>query len=266
MPDCSTSTLRARHRRAERRYLQHHRWNVEHQRVPQQDHGAARRRLHELRVPHRCTLVEASSPTSAGNLDYVLRMMTQTAPRPPATTNSERCWNVPSQVHRRAVPPVPLRQQREPGRGRRVHRTAQLQRARPAVAGRVRGRSIRPPPPCRAAAACARAQAEGIRISGGVCNSDPWVQMFADVLNLPVETVAVTELGGLGGAMCAAVGSACTGRSRSVRQHVEARQAVRAARGPDRGVRRKFEAYEALLTALDGGWAALRDMQNSLER
>ena len=29
---------------------------------------------------------------------------------------------------------------------------------------------------------------------------------------------------------------------------------------------RKFEAYEALLTALDGGWAALRDMQNSLER
>ena len=42
------------------------------------------------------TLVEASSPTSAGNLDYVLRMMTADAPKPPATTNSERCWNVPT--------------------------------------------------------------------------------------------------------------------------------------------------------------------------
>lgn len=52
---------------------------------------------------------------------------------------------------------------------------------------------------------------KAIRISGGVCNSDPWVQMFADVLNLPVETVAVTELGGLGGAMCAAVGSGLYG-------------------------------------------------------
>ena len=106
-----------------------------------------------------------------------------------------------------------------------------------------------------------------IRISGGVCNSDPWVQMFADVLNLPVETVAVTELGGLGGAMCAAVGSGLYGSFQEAFDNMS-KLAKRFEPHADQTAvyDRKFEAYEALLTALDGGWAALRDMQNSLER
>lgn len=39
---------------------------------------------------------------------------------------------------------------------------------------------------------------EVIRMSGGACNSSSWVQMFANVLNVPVELVNATELGGLG--------------------------------------------------------------------
>ncbi len=44
-----------------------------------------------------------------------------------------------------------------------------------------------------------------VRLAGGVVNAPEWVQMFADILGLPVETIAVKELGALGAAMTAAV-------------------------------------------------------------
>lgn len=43
------------------------------------------------------------------------------------------------------------------------------------------------------------------RIAGGAANSDVWMQMFADVLNMPVEVVEGRELGAKGAAMAAAV-------------------------------------------------------------
>lgn len=44
-----------------------------------------------------------------------------------------------------------------------------------------------------------------IKLAGGAARSRVWVQMFADVCGLPVETVEVNELGTLGAAMSAAV-------------------------------------------------------------
>ena len=49
---------------------------------------------------------------------------------------------------------------------------------------------------------------ERIQLSGGAANSPVWVQMFADVLQIPVETVAGKELGALGAAMAAGI---CSG-------------------------------------------------------
>lgn len=43
------------------------------------------------------------------------------------------------------------------------------------------------------------------RLSGGAARSDVWAQMFADVLEMPVEVAAGSELGALGCAICAAV-------------------------------------------------------------
>jgi L-xylulokinase len=40
-----------------------------------------------------------------------------------------------------------------------------------------------------------------IRLAGGATNSKPWVQMFADVMQLPIEVVNVKETGTLGCAM-----------------------------------------------------------------
>lgn len=46
---------------------------------------------------------------------------------------------------------------------------------------------------------------DAIRLAGGVCKSEFWVQLFADVLGMKVETFDVTELGTLGAAMTAGV-------------------------------------------------------------
>lgn len=46
---------------------------------------------------------------------------------------------------------------------------------------------------------------ETVRMAGGAVNSSVWVQMFADVLNIPIETVSTKELGAKGCAMAAAI-------------------------------------------------------------
>jgi L-xylulokinase len=47
----------------------------------------------------------------------------------------------------------------------------------------------------------------GIRISGGAARSKVWVQIFSDVLQIPIEVSAAHELGTLGAAICAGIGS-----------------------------------------------------------
>jgi len=46
-----------------------------------------------------------------------------------------------------------------------------------------------------------------VRLTGGVAKSSMWCQMFADILQRPVELTKVSELGSLGAAMCAGVGA-----------------------------------------------------------
>ncbi|MCO6534395.1 FGGY-family carbohydrate kinase, partial [Lactobacillus sp.] len=103
-----------------------------------------------------------------------------------------------------------------------------------------------------------------IRMSGGACNSKQWVQMFADVLNLPIELTAATELGGLGGAIACAVGSGVypnflTAVSKMTR--VVARYEPREA--ATKIYEQKYHVYRSLLQALDGNWAGLNDLKRS---
>lgn len=50
-----------------------------------------------------------------------------------------------------------------------------------------------------------RPRPQKVRLSGGAANSAVWTQLFADVLQLPVEAIAGKELGALGAAMAAGV-------------------------------------------------------------
>jgi L-xylulokinase len=44
------------------------------------------------------------------------------------------------------------------------------------------------------------------RMAGGAAKSPIWVQMFADVLGIPIELTSNEELGAMGAAICAGVG------------------------------------------------------------
>ena len=52
-----------------------------------------------------------------------------------------------------------------------------------------------------------RERPSGIRISGGAARSRVWVQIFADVFQIPLEVSAASELGTMGAAMCAGIAS-----------------------------------------------------------
>lgn len=51
------------------------------------------------------------------------------------------------------------------------------------------------------------AKIDKVRLAGGVTKSPMWCQMFADILQKPVELSQATELGSLGAAMCAGIGA-----------------------------------------------------------
>jgi L-xylulokinase len=99
-----------------------------------------------------------------------------------------------------------------------------------------------------------------IRLTGGAARSAAWVQMFADVLQVPIEITAGTELGALGAAICAGV---ATGRFPSFEQAVESMVHVSRGIAPDAAKKdvyaRKYAAYRRAIETLEPYWASLAD-------
>lgn len=52
---------------------------------------------------------------------------------------------------------------------------------------------------------CNRTVPESIRLSGGAANSDVWVQIFADALQIPIDVIEDKELGAQGAAIAAGI-------------------------------------------------------------
>ncbi len=94
-----------------------------------------------------------------------------------------------------------------------------------------------------------------IRLTGGAARSPVWVQMFADVLQAPIEVPAGTELGTLGAAICAGVAA---GRFASFADAVPRMVRVARTYAPDPARRdvyaRKYAAYRAAVAALAPVW------------
>jgi L-xylulokinase len=95
-----------------------------------------------------------------------------------------------------------------------------------------------------------------IRLAGGAANSALWVQIFADVLELPVETVTgVKELGAMGAAMAAAVS---TGLFKDYKEASAAMARISKPVLPNNNpfpvYRKKYETYTAVSEALDQIW------------
>lgn len=100
-----------------------------------------------------------------------------------------------------------------------------------------------------------RTAPEAIRMAGGPVQSKVWVQMFADVLGYPIETVGARELGALGCAMAAAVAAGIYKDYKEAAQHM-VRILERISPDPEKTAvyQKKYEKYISISNALDTVW------------
>ena len=101
----------------------------------------------------------------------------------------------------------------------------------------------------------ARAKPNVVRLAGGVANSDVWVQIFADVLNLPIEIIESRELGAMGCAMAAGVAS---GEFGSFKEAAKAMVRVKKRFEPNFDAvpvyEHKYAYYKQVSAAVEGCW------------
>lgn len=103
-----------------------------------------------------------------------------------------------------------------------------------------------------------------IRLAGGAARSAVWTQMFADIMQLPVETVNVNETGALG---CAIATAAAVGDFASLEEAAAHMCSIALAvvpRAENIAVyERKYALYRKTIDCLDGLWD---DMQALIEQ
>ena len=92
-----------------------------------------------------------------------------------------------------------------------------------------------------------------VRLAGGAANSAVWTQMFADALGLPIEVVGDKELGAKGAAMAAAVAAGLYADYRAAADAmVGVQRTVYPRMDKHKTYMKKFAAYKHLLKALGG--------------
>ena len=100
-----------------------------------------------------------------------------------------------------------------------------------------------------------RDPAESIRITGGAARSKVWMQMFGDILQTPIEIPEGSELGALGAAMCAGIG---TGIFDSFHAAADRMVKVAGRVEPDPAMAevydRKYARYRQIADALAPAW------------
>lgn len=101
---------------------------------------------------------------------------------------------------------------------------------------------------------------ETIRLAGGAANSKVWVQIFADVLQIPIETIENKELGAQGAAMAAGIGVGIyKDYSDAIEKTVRVTNKVMPQLAYRDIYRKKFEKYKAVIQALDHVWKKISD-------
>jgi L-xylulokinase len=94
-----------------------------------------------------------------------------------------------------------------------------------------------------------------IRLTGGAAKSKAWVQIFADVIGLPVETVLASEPGALGCAMSAAVASGLYRDLREAVSHMVRRgERIEPGANATEMYQKKYNIYKDIADSLDHSW------------
>jgi L-xylulokinase len=100
-----------------------------------------------------------------------------------------------------------------------------------------------------------KGQFQTVRVSGGATRSREWMQIFADLLQMPIEVPDANELGAMGAAICAAVG---VGEFASFEEAIQCFLHVKYICQPNTGNKeiyiQKYELYKKLVLNMNGMW------------
>lgn len=105
-----------------------------------------------------------------------------------------------------------------------------------------------------------REMPKSIRLSGGAANSDVWVQIFADALQIPIDVVEDKELGAQGAAMAAGIAA---GIYKDYREAIARTVTITRTIYPRLEYKEiyeeKYAAYRAVIDGLNETWAHFRN-------
>lgn len=103
-----------------------------------------------------------------------------------------------------------------------------------------------------------------VRLSGGGSQSASWCQMFADILGLPVEIVDGDELGGLGGAISIAQAVQGGDLDDVVQRMVRVKARFEPSTVAYDFYTKKYEAYLQILSSLEQAWPLLKELERPI--
>lgn len=100
---------------------------------------------------------------------------------------------------------------------------------------------------------------KSIRLSGGAANSDVWVQIFADALQIPVDVIEDKELGAQGAAMAAGIAAGIyRDYGDAVKRTVKITKTVLPRPLYKEVYEEKYRTYRAVIEGLGGTWERFR--------
>ncbi|MDY3248916.1 MAG: FGGY-family carbohydrate kinase [Candidatus Choladocola sp.] len=100
-----------------------------------------------------------------------------------------------------------------------------------------------------------REKPASIRLSGGAANSEVWVQIFADALQIPIDTIGDKELGAQGAAMAAGVAAGIyKDYAEAVQKTVHITGTVNPRPEYKEIYEEKYATYRRVVDSLNGAW------------
>ena len=96
---------------------------------------------------------------------------------------------------------------------------------------------------------------ETIRLSGGAANSDVWVQIFADTLQIPVDVIEDKELGAQGAAIAAGIAVGIyDGYEDGIKRTVHITKTIYPRKEYKEIYQKKYQTYRRVIESLGSVW------------
>jgi L-xylulokinase len=100
-----------------------------------------------------------------------------------------------------------------------------------------------------------REKPESIRLSGGAANSDVWVQIFADTLQIPIDVIGDKELGAQGAAIAAGIAAGIyKDYNEAIHKTVKITKTIKPRNEYKKVYEEKYETYRAVIDSLSTAW------------